>query len=110
MRIILVLFVFVFLNAYEIAKIVEVNNQEIKLDKNIKLGISGIVLCPYEKEDIICARAISYGNKAKLFVYDDLKNDAFALPLVYPKKGDKVIFVTFGGGFTWGSIYLTRAY
>ena len=26
------------------------------------------------------------------------------------KKGDKVIFVTFGGGFTWGSIYLTWAY
>ncbi len=26
------------------------------------------------------------------------------------KKGDKIIFATFGGGFTWGSIYLTWAY
>lgn len=26
------------------------------------------------------------------------------------KKGDKIIFVAFGGGFTWGSIYLTWAY
>src|SRR5690554_2991046 len=26
------------------------------------------------------------------------------------KKGDKLIFVAFGGGFTWGSIYLTWAY
>ncbi len=26
------------------------------------------------------------------------------------KKGDKIIFVTFGGGFTWGAIYLTWAY
>lgn len=26
------------------------------------------------------------------------------------KKGDKIIFVAFGGGFTWGSIYLKWAY
>ncbi|WP_299333020.1 beta-ketoacyl-ACP synthase III [uncultured Psychroserpens sp.] len=26
------------------------------------------------------------------------------------KKGDKIIFAAFGGGFTWGSIYLTWAY
>lgn len=26
------------------------------------------------------------------------------------KKGDKLIFAAFGGGFTWGSIYLTWAY
>ena len=26
------------------------------------------------------------------------------------KKGDKLIFVAFGGGFAWGSIYLTWAY
>lgn len=26
------------------------------------------------------------------------------------KKGDKLIFASFGGGFTWGSIYLTWAY
>lgn len=26
------------------------------------------------------------------------------------KKGDKLIFAAFGGGFTWGSVYLTWAY
>lgn len=26
------------------------------------------------------------------------------------KKGDNIIFATFGGGFTWGSIYLKWAY
>lgn len=26
------------------------------------------------------------------------------------KKGDKLVFASFGGGFTWGSIYLTWAY
>jgi 3-oxoacyl-[acyl-carrier-protein] synthase-3 len=26
------------------------------------------------------------------------------------KKGDKVILTAFGGGFTWGSLYLTWAY
>mgnify|MGYP002379961030 FL=1 len=26
------------------------------------------------------------------------------------KKGDKIIFAAFGGGFTWGAIYLKWAY
>jgi len=26
------------------------------------------------------------------------------------KKGDKLIFTAFGGGFSWGAIYLTWAY
>ena len=26
------------------------------------------------------------------------------------KKGDNIIFVAFGGGFTWGSLYLKWAY
>ena len=26
------------------------------------------------------------------------------------KKGDKIVFAAFGGGFTWGSVYLTWAY
>jgi 3-oxoacyl-[acyl-carrier-protein] synthase-3 len=26
------------------------------------------------------------------------------------KKGDKIIFAAFGGGFTWGAAYLTWAY
>jgi len=26
------------------------------------------------------------------------------------KKGDKIVLTAFGGGFTWGAIYLTWAY
>ena len=26
------------------------------------------------------------------------------------KKGDKLVFAAFGGGFTWGAAYLTWAY
>jgi 3-oxoacyl-[acyl-carrier-protein] synthase-3 len=26
------------------------------------------------------------------------------------KKGDKLVFAAFGGGFTWGAMYLTWAY
>ncbi len=26
------------------------------------------------------------------------------------KKGDNLVFASFGGGFTWGAIYLTWAY
>jgi len=93
MRIIFVLFFAISLYAGMIANIIYVNNDIINLNKNIKKGISGIVLCPYEKEEIICARCVSLGEKkAKLYVYKDLQNKAFALPVVLPKVGDKVIF------------------
>ncbi len=92
MRIIFVFFIAIFANAYYVANIKDVKNLEIKLDKYVKKGASGVVLCPYENESIICARAVSFGNFAKLYVYDNLKNRAFALPIVYPKKDDRVIF------------------
>ncbi len=92
MKTIFILLFAIFANAAYLANIVSVNGLEVKLNKNIKKGMSGIVLCPYQKQDIICARALSFGNNAKLFPYSNLKNDAFALPLVYPKKGDKIIF------------------
>lgn len=80
----------VLLNAYEV-NIINVNNDTAVIDKYVKKGVSGVVLCPYDGKKIICARAVCYGKKAKLNVYDDLKNDAFALPLVTPKKGDKIL-------------------
>jgi len=92
MKIFLILFFAIFANAAYIVTITDVNGLEVKLANSIKKGVSGVVLCPYEKENIICAKAVSYGNYAKLYPYTSLKNDAFALPLVYPKKGDKIIF------------------
>ena len=92
MRIIFVFLIAVLVNAAYIAKIIDIDNLKITLDKNIKKGTSGLVLCPYQNENIICAKAISFGDYAKLYVYDNLKNDAFALPLVYPNVNDTVIF------------------
>jgi len=92
MRIVLILFLFVFSFSME-TNIVNVKKDFIFVNQKVKKGTSGIVLCPYNNEKIICARCISLGDKkAKLYVYKNLKNPAFALPLVYPKKGDKVIF------------------
>jgi 3-oxoacyl-[acyl-carrier-protein] synthase-3 len=46
-----------------------------------------------------------YGNTTNgtlpLLLWDNQKN---------LKKGDKLVFAAFGGGFTWGAIYLTWAY
>jgi len=94
MRIILILFsaVLVFAKGIDV-KITSVNDNKITVNKTLKKGISGVVLCPYEKSKIICARSVSLGgNKALLYVYKALKNNAFALPLVFPKKGDEVLF------------------
>jgi len=92
MKVFFILLLAIFANASYMATITQVNGLKVKLNIPIKKGSSGIVLCPYEGEKIICARAISFGKYAKLYPYRNLKNDAFALPLVYPKKGDKVIF------------------
>ena len=74
-------------------KILSMKGDKITINGNLKKGINGVVLCPYENNKIICARAESLGgNEAKLYVYKALKNDAFALPLVVPKKGDEVLF------------------
>jgi len=80
-----------FLFAYE-ANILSVNKDIAVIDKYVKKGVSGVVVCKYLDKNIICARAISLGKKVKLTSYDNLKNSAFANPLVYIKKGDKVIF------------------
>jgi hypothetical protein len=91
MRIIFILFlVFSYLISYE-ARIESVENSSVLLNKSFKNGMSGIVLCPYEDREIICARIIVFENKGELKVYDDLENSAFALPVVFPKKGDRVI-------------------
>jgi len=92
MRIILFFLIFLLnLNAYEV-NILSVNNNIASINKYVKKGITGLVICPYETQKIICARAISFGKKVELKVYDNLKNNAFAIPTLYPKKGDKIIF------------------
>ena len=94
MRIILILFSAVLAFSQGISvNILNVNKNKITISKAIKKGISGVVLCPYEKSKIICARAVSLGgDEALLYTYKALKNDAFALPVVFPKKGNEVLF------------------
>ncbi len=92
MRIIFVLFLAVFAFGEITAKIISVNNDIARIDKKIKTGISGVALCPYMDEKIICARAVAKGDLVKFYSYETLKNEAFALPIVTPKKGDEIIF------------------
>jgi len=94
MRILFILFIGVLAFSQGITvKILNVNETEISVNATLKKGINGVVLCPYEKSKIICARAVSLGgDKALLYSYKALKNDAFALPLVFPKKGNEVLF------------------
>ena len=91
MRWILFFLIFLSLNAYDV-KILDTNSNIAFINKYVEKGISGVVICPYENKKIICAKAIFFGKKVKLEVYDNLKNKAFAVPIVYPKKGDKIIF------------------
>lgn len=91
MRWLVLVLVSVFLFGYEVS-IKSVNKNKAFLNETVQKGKSGIVLCPYNGMKIICARAVSFGDYAKLYTYDDLKNDAFALPLVKPKRGDGIVF------------------
>ena len=96
MRLFLLVIAAILLNAYEV-NILNVNQDTAVIDNYVKKGVSGVVLCPYEGKRIICARAVCFGKRAKLKIYDNLKNEAFALPLVVPKKGDKILFSKYGG-------------
>ncbi|WP_024788324.1 MULTISPECIES: plasminogen-binding N-terminal domain-containing protein [unclassified Lebetimonas] len=91
MKRILILFVLISsLMGYEVT-IKSIQNDKISVDKYVKKGVSGIVLCPYENKNIICAKATLFGTEGKLSVYDNLENDSFALPVAIPKPGDKII-------------------
>jgi hypothetical protein len=92
MRIFLVLFLAVFSFAATKATLISTQGKEGVINKKITTGTSGVVLCPYMNKKIICARAVAFGNRVGFFDYAELKNDAFALPVVAPKKGDEIIF------------------
>jgi len=93
MRIFFILILFGVFLFSETTTIERVNKKIITLKSDIQKGKTGIVLCPYEGKNIICASCVSLGkNKAKLEIYDNLKNRAFALPVVYPKVNNEVIF------------------
>jgi hypothetical protein len=89
MKIFLIFIIAVF--TYAQITLIKVNNKEGLIDKYVQEGRSGYVLCPFNNKEIICARAVFFGKKVKFYNYEELKNDAFALPIVYPKKGNKVI-------------------
>lgn len=57
------------------------------------------------KEDKVMMNIQKYGNTTSATLPLLLNDYESQL-----KKGDKLVFAAFGGGFTWGSIYLTWAY
>ena len=48
------------------------------------------------------------GNKG--IAWDGVRNYQAANNLKQMKKGDNIVLAAFGGGFTWGSIYIKWAY
>ncbi|MEO1928208.1 MAG: plasminogen-binding N-terminal domain-containing protein [Nautiliaceae bacterium] len=92
MRVVFLLILGLFLSAYEEVSILNVNANKVVLSKSVQKGVSGYVICKDNNLSIICARAVGDLKKATLYPYEDLKNSAFALPVVLPKKHDKIIF------------------
>jgi signal peptidase I len=91
MRIFFVLFLGVLLFGAEV-KLTKVYGKKGDINVFVKKGVSGIVLCPYMNERIVCARAVSFGKKVSFYPVDDFQNDAYALPIVFPKTGDEIVF------------------
>jgi hypothetical protein len=90
MRFLLFLFAAVFINA-KIVSLVDVKGDRGEVNESVKRGVSGYVICPFDNQEIICARAVFYGKSVKFKAFDELQNRAFALPVVRPKKDDKII-------------------
>jgi len=90
MRFLVIALFFVFSYALEV-NILKVEGDKAVIDADVLTGVSGVVICKYKNEPIICARAVTFGNQVKFYNFSELKNDAFALPYVVPKKGDKII-------------------
>jgi len=86
-----VLFVIAVLGFSQDIILEKVNGSIGYINKSIQKGRSGYVICPFDKKEIICAKVIFFGNKVKFENYDELKNNAFALPVVTPKAKDKII-------------------
>lgn len=83
-----VTFLFSLVNKEE-TKLVTSGKQIGVIDKKLPAGLSGEVI----QEGIIIAKAYSLGgNKVQYAPYETLRNDAFATPILYPKKEDKIVF------------------
>ena len=88
MKKLLLLFIALYAFGMQTTNILSLSNNYASIDKTIKKGKTGYVI----HNDMIIAKALSLGNKAKLLPFSKLKNTALATPIIKPQVNDKIIF------------------
>lgn len=103
---------------YAVSKMAEVTEKILERNQLTKENISWLAAHQANKRIIdATARRVNLEENQVMMNIEKYGNTTSAtLPLLlndYEKelnKGDKIIFAAFGGGFSWGAIYLTWAY
>ena len=103
---------------HAVSKMADVTEQVLERNKLTKENIDWLAAHQANKRIIdATGRRIGLDNKQVMLNIEKYGNTTSAtLPLLLNdyekviKKGDKIIFTAFGGGFSWGAIYLIWAY
>lgn len=103
---------------YAVSKMAEVTEKILERNNLTKEDVNWLAAHQANKRIIdATARRINLDkNKVMLNIEKYGNTTSATLPLLLNnyekelKKGDKIIFAAFGGGFSWGAIYLTWAY
>ncbi|HIP48235.1 MAG TPA: ketoacyl-ACP synthase III [Lutibacter sp.] len=103
---------------YAVSKMAEVTEKVLSRNNLTKESIDWLAAHQANKRIIdATGRRIGLNEKQIMLNIEKYGNTTSAtLPLLLNdyekvlKKGDKIIFAAFGGGFSWGAIYLTWAY
>lgn len=103
---------------YAVSKMAEVTEKILSRNNLTKESIDWLAAHQANKRIIdATGRRIGIAEKKVMLNIEKYGNTTSAtLPLLLNdyekvlKKGDKIIFAAFGGGFSWGAIYLTWAY
>ncbi len=81
---------------------------EIREPKTVKIG--AVKESPKEFLLFLNKRNIKLGTVLNIKQIEDFDNSILVDYENQLKKGDNLVFASFGGGFTWGAIYLKWAY
>ena len=103
---------------YAVSKMAEVTEQILERNQLSKKDVDWLAAHQANKRIIdATARRVDLNENQVMINIQKYGNTTSAtLPLLLNdyekelKKGDKIIFAAFGGGFSWGAIYLTWAY
>ena len=88
MKKILLLFIAIYAFGMQKVNIISLSNNYALINAKVKKGLTGYVI----HNNIIIAKALSLGSKAKLLPFTKLKNTALATPNIKPSINDKIIF------------------